>query len=79
MPLLVFTGSQLPGTNISNGIFTAVLNRNDLLIESKFLIKSTLQIQHLDNLNESLLTCSGYIEFSDRVDKIIPITVSGEW
>ena len=79
MPLLGFTGFDMPGTNESNGIFTAVLNRSDLIIETNYLIKSTLQIQHLNNLNESSLTCAAFGNTVGRVDRMIPITVSGEW
>ena len=78
MPRFVFTALDMPGTNTSNGIFTAVLNRSDLIIETFFLIKSTLQIQHLNNLNESSLTCAGLEATVGRVDRMISITVSGE-
>ena len=80
----IFGRFELPGATESNGIFTAFLNRSDpsepnyAINETTYSITSTLQIQHLDNLNESSLTCRGYL-FGDLVNRTITITVSGEW
>ena len=78
MTILGFAGSQIPGTNESNGTFIAFLNRSDPVGDS-FTITSTLQIQHLDNLNGSSLTCVGVPVSGDVVEDMITITVSGEW
>ena len=74
----------MPGINRSNGIFTAFLNRDDDVntYQSDRIgnsITSNLRLEHLDNLNESSLTCVGHTIDDDRVNRTIPITVSGEW
>ena len=78
MTILGFSGVQMPGTNESNGTFIAFLNRSDPM-EDSFTITSTLQIQHLDNLNGSSLTCVGVPISGDTVEDMITIAVSGEW
>ena len=74
---LGFGGLEMPGTNDSNGTFIAFLNRSDQMGAS-FTITSTLQIQHLDNLNDSSLTCVGVTTSGNNVEDMITITVSGE-
>ena len=76
MTELSFSGGfDMPGINISNGTFIAFLNTVDLAEVS---ITSTLQIQRLDNLNDSSLTCGGVLNGGGTVDRMITITVSGE-
>ena len=78
MTVLGFSVLDMPGTNESNGIFTAFLNRSDLMGDT-FSITSILIIQRLDSLNDSSLTCAGVLFAGDIVDRMITITVSGEW
>ena len=78
MTVLAFAGFEDLGSNESNGIFTAFLNRSGV-VGTSFSITSTLQIQRLDNLNGSSLTCGGVTSLGDTVDRMITITVSGEW
>jgi hypothetical protein len=77
MTTLGFSGGfDMPGINKSNGTFTAFLNRSDE-VGTDFSITSTLQIQRLDNLNGSSLTCGGVPTSGVTVDRMINITVSG--
>ena len=73
----------MPGINRSNAIFTAFLNRDDVVdtYSSRIgnSITSTFRLQHLDNLNETSLTCVGLTPSGDIiVERMIPIIVSGE-
>ena len=77
MTTLVLGGFEDLGSSESNGTFTAFLNRSDRMGDT-FSITSTLQIQHLDNLNDSSLTCGGVPISGVTVDRMINITVSGE-
>jgi hypothetical protein len=79
--LQTFFGNELPGSNQSHGIFTAVLSRSDPIGTRfhTFSITSTLQIQDLEKLNESSLTCERVTAVGSRMENRITIIVSGEW
>ena len=79
MTELGFSVIDTPGSSTSSGTFTAFLNRSDIITGTGYSITSTLQIQRLDNLNGSSLTCAGVPTSGDIVDRMITITVSGEW
>ena len=79
MTELGFNLLENPGINKSSGTFTAFLNRFGIIVVGSVIsITSTLQIQHLDNLNGSSLTCEGVPSSGDRVDRMVTISVSGE-
>ena len=71
-----FGSRDMPGAEISIGIYTVVLNRTDPL-GIGFFMASTLQITQLDNLNDSSLACAGG-SVEGLVTTMITITVSGE-
>ena len=73
MTELGFDTFDTPGNSTSSGTFTALLK--DVVVQT---ITSTLQIQRLDNLNESSLTCAGVPSSGDPEDRMITVTVSGE-
>ena len=77
MTVLAFAQFEDLGSTESNGTFTAFLNRSDRMGDA-FSITSTLQIQRLDNLNDSSLTCAGVPIEGDIVERMITVTTSGE-